>query len=125
MRALTWAAAVLLPAAAAGQGAPAPETLRVTQAPGRPGGRVVFALRSEPKTLNPVTSVDNASRDVIGRLHANLVAIDRHTQRTVPALAKSWTVSPDGRRYTLELRRGVRFSDGRPIDADDEVFTFA
>jgi peptide/nickel transport system substrate-binding protein len=125
MRALTWAAAVLLPAAAAGQGAPASETLRVTQAPGRPGGRVVFALRSEPKTLNPVTSVDNASRDVIGRLHANLVAIDRHTQRTVPALAKSWTVSPDGRRYTLELRRGVRFSDGRPFDADDVVFTFA
>jgi peptide/nickel transport system substrate-binding protein len=100
------------------------EYLRGTGEAGRPGGRIVFALRSEPKTLNPVLSLDTDSRDVIGRLNASLVAIDRHTQRTVPALARSWTVSPDGRRYTLELRRGVRFSDGEPFDADDVVFSF-
>jgi peptide/nickel transport system substrate-binding protein len=103
--------------------APDPELLRAAIA-GRPGGRLVFALRSEPKTLNPVTSLDNASRDVIGRLTAGLIAIDRHTQRTTAALARSWTVSPDGRRYTLELRRGLRFSDGHPMDADDVVFSF-
>src|SRR6185369_7349533 len=50
--------------------------------------------------------------------------IDRQTQRTTPALARAWTVSPDGRRYTLELRRGLRFSDGHPLDADDVVFSF-
>lgn len=110
-----------LPAAAQGPGA---ELLRTAGEPGRRGGRVVIALRSEPKTLNPVTSLDNASRDVIARLHANLVAIDRHTQGTVAALARSWTVSKDGRRYTVELRRGLRFSDGDPLDADDVVFSF-
>jgi peptide/nickel transport system substrate-binding protein len=104
-------------AAASGHPAPASE-------PGRRGGRLVIGLRSEPKTLNPVTAVDNASRDVLWRLHANLAAIDRHTQRTVPALARSWSLSPDGRRYTVELRRDVRFSDGDPFDADDVVFTF-
>ncbi|HEY7508661.1 MAG TPA: ABC transporter substrate-binding protein, partial [Vicinamibacteria bacterium] len=110
-----------LPAAAQGPGA---EVLRTAGEPGRRGGRVVIALRSEPKTLNPVTSLDNASRDVIARLHANLVAIDRHTQGTVAALARSWSVSKDGRRYTVELRRGLRFSDGDPLDADDVVFSF-
>jgi peptide/nickel transport system substrate-binding protein len=121
-RAAVLAAAASFPAAVP---APvAPEYLRGTHEAGRPGGRLVFALRSEPKTLNPVVSLDTDSRDVIGRLHASLVAIDRHTQRTVPALARSWTVSPDGRRYVLELRRGLRFSDGEAFDADDVVFSF-
>jgi peptide/nickel transport system substrate-binding protein len=100
------------------------ETLRSEHEVGRVGGRLVFALRSEPKTLNPVTAVDSASRDVIGRMAADLVHIDRQTQLTGPALARSWSVSSDGRHYTIELRRGLRFSDGHPFDADDVVFSF-
>jgi len=52
------------------------------------------------------------------------VHINRFTQQTEPALAKSWKVSPDGLRYTLKLRRGLRFSDGHPVDADDVLFSF-
>lgn len=65
-----------------------------------------------------------ASREVINRLFADLIHINRATQKTEPALAKSWTVSKDGLHYVLELRRGIRFSDGHPFDADDVVFTF-
>ena len=93
-------------------------------APGRPGGKIVVALRSEPKTLNPVLAQDAASRDVIRCLTADLIDINRATQKTEPALAKSWTVSPDGKQYTLHLRRGLRFSDGQPLDADDVIFSF-
>ena len=57
-------------------------------------------------------------------MHADLIHVNRETQQTEPALAKSWTVSPDGRRFTVTLRRGVRFSDGDPFDADDVVFSF-
>ncbi|TMQ13122.1 MAG: ABC transporter substrate-binding protein, partial [Deltaproteobacteria bacterium] len=71
-----------------------------------------------------MAAVDVASRDVIGRLSADLVHIDRETQQTVAALARSWRATADGRHYTLELRRGLRFSDGQPFDADDVVFTF-
>jgi peptide/nickel transport system substrate-binding protein len=95
-----------------------------TAAPGRPGGRIVYAQRSEPKTLNPVTAADIASREVLHRMIGDLVHINRATHATEPALAKEWTVSPDGRRFTLRLRKGVRFSDGRPFDADDVVFSF-
>ena len=106
------------------QGAVAPDLLRSDGEAGKRGGRLVFALHSEPKTLNPVTAVDTPSHEVIGRLTADLIHIDRDTQRTRPALARAWTVSPDGRHYTLELRRGLRFSDGHPFDADDVVFSF-
>ena len=91
---------------------------------GQAGGRLVVALRSEPKTLNPILSVDATSREVIGAMNADLIHINRETQRTEPALAKSWSVSSDGRRYTLQLRRGVKFSDGAPFTADDVVFSF-
>jgi peptide/nickel transport system substrate-binding protein len=83
----------------------------------------VVALRSEPKTLNPVTALDIASREVIGLTTAPLVRINGRTHGTEPALASSWTISEDGRRYTVNLRRGLRFSDGQPLDADDVVFS--
>jgi peptide/nickel transport system substrate-binding protein len=103
---------------------PAGDSLVTSNAPGHPGGRIVVALRSEPKTLNPVLAQDAASRDVIRCLTADLIDINRATQKTEPALAKSWTVSPDGRQYTLHLRRALRFSDGEPLDADDVIFSF-
>jgi peptide/nickel transport system substrate-binding protein len=92
---------------------------------GKRGGRMVISLRAEPKTLNPLTAADAPSREVIlGAMQADLVHINRATQLTEPALAKSWKVSPDGLQYTLTLRKGLRFSDGQPLDADDVVFTF-
>jgi peptide/nickel transport system substrate-binding protein len=92
--------------------------------PGKTGGRIVVSLRSEPKTLNPALVTDDTSRTVIDCLMADLIHIDRGSQRTEPALAKSWTVSPDGRQYTLKLRQGLKFSDGQPVDADDVLFSF-
>jgi peptide/nickel transport system substrate-binding protein len=91
---------------------------------GKQGGRVVVSLRAEPKTLNPLTAVDAPSREVIlGAMQADLIHINRATQLTEPALAKSWKVSADGLQYTLVLRKGLRFSDGEPVDADDVLFT--
>jgi len=91
---------------------------------GHTGGRLAVALRSEPKTLNPVLALDETSREVIHCLTADLIHINRGSQKTEPALAKSWSVSHDGRQYTLQLRRGLRFSDGQPFDADDVIFSF-
>jgi peptide/nickel transport system substrate-binding protein len=91
---------------------------------GHPGGRLVVALRGEPKTLNPLIAADARSRDVIGVMQADLIHINRATQLTEPALAKSWKISPDGLTYTLVLRQGIKFSDGQPLDADDVLFSF-
>jgi peptide/nickel transport system substrate-binding protein len=91
---------------------------------GHYGGTLVVAQRSEPKTLNPVTAADIPSREVISRMMTDLIHINRASQKTEPSLAKSWNVSKDGRIFTLKLRRGLRFSDGQPFDADDVVFSF-
>src|SRR5580658_8099322 len=93
-------------------------------APGHAGGKLVVALRSEPKTLNPALALDEPSRDVIRCLTADLIHINRGSLKTEPSLAQSWSVSRDGRQYTLQLRRGVRFSDGQPFNADDVIFSF-
>jgi peptide/nickel transport system substrate-binding protein len=91
---------------------------------GHYGGVLTVGQRSEPKTLNPATAADAPSREVIGRLTADLIHINRASQQTEPALAKSWSVSKDGRVFTVNLRHGLRFSDGQPFDADDVVFSF-
>lgn len=111
-------------------GAPAPqapnagEELEPVASTGHYGGRLVVGQRSEPKTLNPVTATDAVSREVTGRIMTDLISINRATQQTERALAKAWTVSPDGRTFTLFLRKGIRFSDGHPFDADDVIFSF-
>lgn len=104
---------------------PAAELLRRDLPPGRPGGRLVVALAAEPRSFNPLVATDNPSLTILYLLHADLHHIDRGSQATVAALAKNLTVSADGRRYRAELRRGIAFSDGEPMDADDVVFTFA
>ena len=100
------------------------DLLLVPGVTGQPGGRLVASLRADPKTLNPVTVLDVPSKEVIELLFADLIHINLSTQGTAPSLAKSWKVSRDGKRYTLELRRGLHFSDGHPFDADDVVFSF-
>jgi peptide/nickel transport system substrate-binding protein len=118
-----WAIPAALGVSVAGTLA-AQESLVVPGELGRRGGRLVASLRSEPKTFNPLLARDSASRTVIDLLMADLVHINRRTHLTEPSVARSWEVSDDGRRYTLELRRGLRFSDGHPLDADDVLFSF-
>jgi peptide/nickel transport system substrate-binding protein len=100
------------------------ELLRVAGESGRRGGRIVIALKAEPKTLNPLIAADTPSREVISTMQGDLVHINRATQLTEPALAKSWKISADGLQYTLTLRKGLKFSDGHPMDMEDVLFTF-
>jgi peptide/nickel transport system substrate-binding protein len=131
-RLLKWglllAGAVLFPRPARGipaQSHPSEDLLTLQGEIGKQGGRLVVSLRAEPKTLNPLTAADAPSREVIlGAMQADLIHINRVTQLTEPALVNSWKVSADGLRYTLTLRKGLRFSDGQPVDADDVLFTF-
>ena len=112
-RAVGWALAFLISAGSCGvRGA----ELR--------GGRLVYMQRGEPRTFNPMFAQDDASHEVVWRMHADLVHINRETQKTEPALAESWTTLKGGNGFRLNLRHNVRFSDGQPFDADDVVFTF-
>src|ERR1700730_1535826 len=104
---------------------PGEEIARMADVSGHYGGHLTIGQRAEPRTLNPVTATDAVSREVIGRLMGDLIEINRSSQQTEPALAKSWKTSADGRTFTLQLRKGIRFSDGHAFDADDVIFSFA
>jgi dipeptide transport system substrate-binding protein len=59
-----------------------------------------------------------------------LVEFEIGTTNIVPALAESWTVSPDGKVYTFKLRKGVKFHSNanfkpsRDFNADDVLFSW-
>lgn len=90
----------------------------------RSGGRLVVDLRAEPQTFNPAVAADRVSQTIIRRLTADLVHIDRQTQETVPALAHLVTTGADGKSFEIELRKGLKFSDGVPLTAEDVLFSF-
>jgi len=90
----------------------------------RRGGSLVATLRSEPRTLNPLTGRDFASTLVASLTHARLLRINRATQQLEPWLAESYACSADGLSCMLKLRRGVTFSDGAPFTSADVVFSF-
>jgi peptide/nickel transport system substrate-binding protein len=97
---------------------------RVVQAAdiGRYGGTFVTATISDPRTFNPIASQETSSPT--GLLWEGLTETNRTTTEVEPNLAESWTVSRDGRDWTFRQRRGVQWSDGRPLGADDVIFTF-
>ena len=82
-----------------------------------------FVLRSEPKTFNPVLVAEDASDTIRYLTGGVLIRLNRKTQVLEPELAKSWSISKDGRQITFKLREGVAFSDGTPFSADDVAFT--
>ena len=88
-----------------------------------PGGTVIAALNS--------TTIPNLNTQMTSSVPAlfaadvwadGLMTYDREANR-VPRLAKSWTISEDGKTYTFNLREGVKWSDGKPFSAADVVFT--
>ena len=105
--------------------APLPEKPLVSQCePGVHGGRLVIATFGDPKTFNPITENESSSTDIIRFLFSGLVSVDTPTQTVGPGLAESWKVEPDQKTWTFTLRKGVVWSDGRPLTADDVVFTW-
>lgn len=55
---------------------------------------------------------------------SNLVRWSPQGYPLVPHVAKGWEVSPDRRVYTFQLRRGMRWSDGAPVTADDIIYWY-
>ena len=62
--------------------------------------------------------------DVTHMIQDTLVALDWDGKTAIPLLAKSWTVSPDGKLYTFKLRDDVQFCSGKKFTAADVVYSF-
>jgi ABC-type transport system substrate-binding protein len=73
--------------------------------------------------LDPAMVQDGDSIDVIQQVYEGLVKWGEDS-KVQPNLAEKWEVSPDGRTYTFHLRKGITFSNGREVTADDFKFSF-
>ena len=95
-----------------------------SQAPvGKFGGVLVASTIGEgPKTFNPFNSKDNISSTMSEVMYDGLLTTHPITGQPVPKLAKSFEIK--GNDYIIHLRKGIKWSDGKPITANDVVFTW-
>ena len=90
---------------------------------GKFGGTLVASTIGEgPKTFNPFNSKDNISSQLSEIMYDGLLSTNPTTGEPIAKLAKSFSVN--GREYLIKLRHGIKWSDGKPITADDVVFTW-
>ena len=99
---------------------------RVTAAPGGPtpkaGGTLVYAVVSVDDRFDPAATTFTSVRQITAHVCEPLVW-ELGPGRYYPALAESWTVSPDATTFTFKLKQGVRFHDGTPFNAEAVKFT--
>ena len=84
-------------------------------------GSVVMIIESSPNNLDLRVGTDAQSERVGGQIFDALVKKDEHYELQ-PWLATSWE-QPDALTWVFHLRDGVRFHDGRPLEAEDVAYT--
>jgi dipeptide transport system substrate-binding protein len=106
--------------------------LALAPAASRAAGTLTVCTEASPDTLDIAQSQAAVVVDAIGNtVFDQLVLYRRGTTEMVPGLAQSWSISPDGLTYTLQLRPGVKFhttpwfKPTRDLNADDVVFSFS
>ena len=81
---------------------------------------LVFINGAEPETLDPAIITGQPEGRVVNALFEGLCAYNEAGQ-AVPGVAEKWTISPDGKTYTFQIRLNAKWSDGRPLVAQDFV----
>ena len=90
---------------------------------------------AEAQTLKMMKSLDaphydgqrttwSPTSDIVNMFQDTLVAMDWDGKTAIPYLAKSWTISEDGKTYVFKLRDDVQFCSGRKFTAADVIYSF-
>ena len=87
------------------------------------GGTLVFGRGGDSVGLDPAYETDGNSFMICDNVYEALVAYKDESTALEPGLAEDWEIAPDGKTYTFQLRRGVKFHDGTPFDANSVVFS--
>ena len=92
---------------------------------------VIYCAEGSPETFNPQLVTSGTTIDATSnQLYDRLIAYKGKENKLVPALAKSWHVTRDGKKVTFYLRKDVAFhqtdyfTPSRFLTADDVMFSF-
>lgn len=88
------------------------------------GGTFQYNLGQQPTTLNPLSSSDYYASVVQSYVLESLADRNLETFEWEPVLAESWEVSKDGLTFTFNLKKDIKWHDGKPFTAEDVKFTF-
>ncbi|MEB3286110.1 MAG: ABC transporter substrate-binding protein [Vampirovibrionales bacterium] len=83
-----------------------------------------ISLGDGPKTFNGWESTDATSSELAAKMHIGLVDTDAYTGEVYPLLAREVKLLDDKRTYIATLRKGLVWSDGKPLTSADVVFTW-
>ncbi len=89
-----------------------------------PRSALVLGHLAELATLDPAACDSGSDFRILSNIYEPLVRFREGSLDIEPALATSWTISPDGKIYTFKLREGVTFHDGSKVDAAAIKFNF-
>src|SRR5580765_7288454 len=92
---------------------------------GKRGGRFVIGATSGPNTFNPIACGETIpSYNICRPLYGTLIDRDVLTGGFVNVLARHWEVDSKNNSIIFYLRRGIKFSNGQPILAEDIEFSY-
>lgn len=91
---------------------------------GERGGSLVIGALDMPTRIDPLEPSLFSSNEILELLFLPLHRIDPQTGRMQPVLAESWEFSEDLRSVTYYLRKNVTWWDGKPVTAEDILFTY-
>lgn len=87
------------------------------------GGAYIEGVMGAPRFINPVYAASfDTDRDLIELIYSGLMKY-KDEGKIVPDLAKEYKISEDGRSYEFYLKENLTWSDGKPLTADDVIFT--
>ncbi len=89
-----------------------------------PGGNINIFGGQFPKSFNYYLETSYTASEVFGLLYESLIGMDPVTADYTANIAKNWIISEDKKTFTFELDENARWSDGKPISAEDVVWTF-
>ena len=87
------------------------------------GGSITVAIEGEPASMDPAFDYDFVSGLAVASVTEGLLKFCENDTKLCPNLAESWSVSADGKTYTMKIRQGVKFHDGSTMTVDDVVFS--
>jgi len=78
-----------------------------------------IANGNEPRELDPLLSTGSPEHNLHMALYEGLVTKNAKTLAIEPAVAESWRIENDGKRYVFKLRENAKWSNGDPVTAHD------